>query len=415
MAEVHTQDAPARDFLRVVSTMVVTQNTRYWLVMGWAFALTYGAGWRAMMFWTPAAIITSLIRGELEQRLAKGGAARPGLMLSITATVNSLLWCLPPWMIWQAGKPGCAVITIAMLLAGYIFVFTQFGHRLRRSAIVSTPYTLVAIACALSMPTPQAFWPLALAGLIVCSALAANVLFTRVYRVQIARYETRQTALIKALEEARDSANAANAAKSAFLATVSHELRTPMNGVLGAAQLLDAASLTKAQKRYVEMIRSSGDTLLGLLNDILDFAKIEAGRLEVEAVAFDLPELVGQVTAVWSAKARSKGLDCVVDIDADAPVSIIGDPTRLSQIVHNLLSNAVKFTDAGRITLSLHAEPHGRRPRAHRAVRGRHRRRHGRRGPAAPVPAVHPAGLRPAPGATAARASASSSAGGSPT
>jgi signal transduction histidine kinase/ActR/RegA family two-component response regulator len=359
MAEEYTQDAPTRDFLRVVSTMVVTQNTRYWLVMGWSFALAYAAGWGAMMFWTPAAIITSLIRGELEQRLAKGASTRPGLMLSITAIANSLLWSLPPWMIWQAGKPGCAVITIAMLLSGYIFVFTQFGHRLRRSAIITTPYTLVAIACALSMPTPQAFWPLALAGLILCSALAANVLFTRVYRVQIANYEKRQAALIKALEEARDSANAANAAKSAFLATVSHELRTPMNGVLGAAQLLDVASLTKAQKRYVEMIRSSGGALLGLLNDILDFAKIEAGHLEVQSIDFDLPDVVGQVAAVWSAKAGTKGLDCVIDIDEDAPVSIVGDPTRLSQILHNLLSNAVKFTDAGAVTLTLRAEPNG--------------------------------------------------------
>ncbi len=158
-------------------------------------------------------------------------------------------------------------------------------------------------------------------------------------------------------ESARDQAEAANAAKSVFLATMSHEIRTPMNGVMVMAELLASADLPGRARRYADTIVSSGRTLLAIINDILDFSKIEAGKLEIEDIGVDLVRLSDDMMALFHARARDKGLAFAAFVHPDLPRVIPGDPVRLAQVVSNLISNAIKFTDQGHVTLRMDPDP----------------------------------------------------------
>jgi signal transduction histidine kinase/ActR/RegA family two-component response regulator len=150
----------------------------------------------------------------------------------------------------------------------------------------------------------------------------------------------------KAMAEAKAFAEAANVAKSVFLATMSHEIRTPLNGVLGMAQAMAADDLSPPQRDRLDVIRESGESLLAILNDLLDFSKIEAGKLEIESIEFDLAEICRGAHAAFSALAGKKGLEFTLDMDAAMGV-YLGDPTRVRQILYNLISNALKFTSEG--------------------------------------------------------------------
>jgi two-component system, NarL family, sensor histidine kinase BarA len=170
------------------------------------------------------------------------------------------------------------------------------------------------------------------------------------------------------LRLAKEDAEAANAAKSDFLATMSHEIRTPMNGMMVMAEMLAAADLSTRHRRYAEIITRSGASLLTIINDILDLSKIEAGKLDLEAVPFSPEAMIEDVASLFWEKARSKNLELAVHIAPDVPSQVIGDPTRVNQVVTNLVNNALKFTEKGGVVIQLSVESRDDRARLRIAV-----------------------------------------------
>jgi len=170
-------------------------------------------------------------------------------------------------------------------------------------------------------------------------------------RIAVARDVTQHKRSEEALRLAREAAEAANHAKSSFLARMSHEIRTPMNGVLGMTELLLETGLTSTQRKYAETVQRSGKNLLDIINDLLDFSKIEAGKLELENVDMDLRRTIEDIVDLLAERAHVKGLELACSIPADLVTNVRGDPLRLGQILTNLTGNAIKFTQQGAVVI----------------------------------------------------------------
>ena len=356
VAKPMASDQRAGDAAQALTAILQTQYLRYLIIASWALGLLGVVPWWQAMLWFGATVGAGAVRGAFEHRMADRVTGGWGFVFPTVATVTTGAWAVAPLLAWFSGAPFGQPLAVALVISGYVLVFTQLRSSPRQAVIISSPYGAASTIMLLSLVGQPEFWSLLLVLPFTAAGLFVLVTMTMLREERIRAFQAHQAHLIEELESARDRANAANDAKSNFLGVISHELRTPMNGVLGAAQLLSATRLETTQREYLSIIRNSGDNLLSLLNDILDMTKIEAGKMTFEVVDIVLEDLHKRITGPFEAQAEAKGLGFVSTFEGDVPTVVRGDPLRVCQVVQNLLSNAVKFTDAGEIRYVVHAE-----------------------------------------------------------
>ena len=343
-------DQKAGDAAQALKAILQTQYLRYLIIASWAVGLLGVIGGIEALVWFVGTLAAGALRGVVERRVSRRVDKGWGLIFPAVATITTAAWAVAPLLAWFSDNPFGSTAAIALLIGGYVLVFAQLRSSPRQALVISSPYSAAALIMLGSLwGTPQ-FWSLLALVPFTAAGLFVLVMMTMLREGRISAFQEHQAHLIEELETARDKAAAANEAKSSFLGVISHELRTPMNGVLGAAQLLGATRLEGTQREYLSIIRSSGDNLLSLLNDILDMTKIEAGKMTFETVEVSIDDLAKRITGPFEAQAAAKGLGFEQITEGDIPSVVRGDPLRVCQVLHNLLSNAVKFTDEGVVT-----------------------------------------------------------------
>jgi signal transduction histidine kinase/ActR/RegA family two-component response regulator len=309
--------------------------------------------------WFSVVVIVVLLGTWLSRRVDAWPARsrqRWGVPALLAMTMlNSALYGVGAVALWRTDHEIARLFAALLLAICIVYGLMQYYSNPRLFYAVIAPYLagfgyICADICATYGPRGDV-------GVIVAVACAAvalgNLLFSARRLLASSRAALRQARVMAT--EREHAAAVANQAKSAFLATMSHEIRTPLNGVLGMAQAMAAGELPPTQREHLNIISQSGQSLLAILNDILDLSKMEAGKLELEAAEFDLTEQIAGVCATFGALAQSKGVALTHELAPEAEGLYLGDAVRVRQILSNLVSNALKFTERGAVAVK--AEP----------------------------------------------------------
>ncbi|MCC6415271.1 MAG: hypothetical protein IT582_05130, partial [Opitutaceae bacterium] len=322
------------------------------LVLGLADSIP----WQSKGLWFAAMMTLSVVRLGLNLRyqrreLSVDQHRRWRMMFIIGTGLSGLLWGWAAWCFYREDQMSSSVLLVMILIGLNAGAARSLASVLSCSQVYVATTLLPLGAVCLSLSSPNWF----LFGITVTYALFL-LRTTSLLHDDLAKLHTlilQNESYVQELRAAKASAEDSNRIKGDFLATISHEIRTPMNGVIGMLQILRESSLTPEQLSQVNIATGSADTLLRLLNDVLDFSKVESGKLEFESIPFSPAESLREVSALLCSRATDKGLGFNLHLPSGDPLYVLGDSVRLKQVLLNLTGNAIKFTESGRVDLAM--------------------------------------------------------------
>src|SRR5947209_6372362 len=363
-----TDERIRADLARLLQARLVRESTLGVWVHPILIAVVVALAWPdaphdLLLGWGGAVVLTALLRGVwlfiCSRRRLTERAVRTGVR--VTVTLLAIAWGVGGALVLPL-VPFETTALILVILAGLIASAL--------TTLAADPLSIrgflagIALPVFVSLATSERSHDLAAAIVVALFTLGMAIVARRAHLTLVdhlrvtARLAVSEDAAKRAeavMREARDLAERVARARSAFLANMSHEIRTPMNAVLGFVELILDTELTTEQRRALELVRSSSEALLMILNDILDYSKIEAEHLELEAISFDISKVVHATASLLAVRAREKHLELLAEVAPDVPRIVRGDPTRLRQVLMNLIGNAIKFTEQGEVVVSVSA------------------------------------------------------------